>query len=68
MTSNQPKSQPHPIRPYADALETEHEENLTAGRHTRLTGLLHSHKPVRETAKVVVVRSAGPVSPFGRGK
>ncbi len=55
----------HPIQPYADALQHEHEDNLNAGRTTRITGLLRSHqKPLRETARVVVSRSAGPAVPF----
>ena len=56
----------HPILPYAQALEREHEEALVGANDRPLVGLLANHSaPMVQTARVVVVRRAAPAEPFG---
>lgn len=65
MTHHMTSPSPHPIQPYARALEKEHEEAL-AGSNTRsLVGLLaNQSKASAQTGRVVVIRHAGPAEPF----
>ena len=56
----------HPIRPYTQALEREHEEALAGANERPLVGLLANHSaPTVQTARVVLVRRAAPAEPFG---
>lgn len=67
MTHHAPSPSPHPIQPYALALEKEHEEALGASNNKPLAGLLADQAAASaKTGRVVVVRRAGPAVPFGR--
>ncbi|MBX7210488.1 MAG: hypothetical protein K1X78_19415 [Verrucomicrobiaceae bacterium] len=60
-----PVPQAHPIQPYAQALEKEHQEALVGGRPQSLVGLLANQaRASAQTGRVVIVRHAGPAEPF----
>lgn len=55
----------HPILPYAEALEKEHEENLLSPHASPLADLLAQHAATSaHNARVIMVRGAGPTRPF----
>ena len=66
MTHHTPSPSPHPILPYAEALEKEHEEALVGSSVRPIVDLLAEHSSVSPlSGRVVVVRRAGPTLPFG---
>jgi hypothetical protein len=67
MTHHTTSPTSHPIQPYAEALEKEHEEALGASSNRPLVGLLANQAAASaKTGRVVVVRRAGPAVPFGQ--